>query len=70
MAFFTMNKDSMEKAIVGNLAIAHNFYNLNDANVLEDKVSSLVSSVKELQRQERIEKRRRWRNAGRIKRKY
>lgn len=70
MAFFTMNKDSMEKAIVGNLAIVHNFYNLNDANALEDKVSSLVSSVKELQRQERIEKRRRWRNAGRIKRKY
>lgn len=41
---------------------------LEDANKLESTVSRLVSSVKDLERHKRIEKRKRWINAERRKR--
>ena len=43
---------------------------MDDVTDVKDEVSKLVSSVKLLERQEKIDKRRRWRNAARCRRRY
>ena len=43
---------------------------MDDITDVKGEVSKLVSSVKLLERQEKIDKRRRWRNAARCRRRY